>query len=62
MRCPDKVRFETKAKARRAARRLHHFGNERVRPYRCPECDNWHLTSADAESRAHHRAVARGAP
>ncbi len=60
MKCSEKVRFETKAKAKRAARRLHHFGNDKVRPYRCPECRYFHLTSADAESRAYHRAVTRG--
>ena len=55
MKCVDKTRYETKAKAKLAARRNHHFGHARGRPYRCPECGWWHNTSADAEARSYHR-------
>ena len=62
MRCAEKVRFETKAKARLAAGRYHQYGNARGRPYRCPECGCWHLTSAGAELRSLLRAKRRLAP
>lgn len=59
MTCQEKRRYETKARAKIAARRLHQRGHPRASAYRCPECGFWHLTSANAASRSFLRAKGR---
>lgn len=52
--CLGKVRYETAVMAdlasRGIARRRRH--GERMRSYRCPFCEGWHLTSVRKRSRA----------
>ncbi len=59
--CAEKVRYLTRAYARQAVGRSHSRGRKKTHPYHCPTCGYWHLTSADAESRAYHRAADRKA-
>lgn len=52
--CPTgKKLFAKKSWARDYVKRRPLFRNQR--PYRCPECGLWHLTSADARSRFYIR-------
>lgn len=53
--CVTKKRFESKADAKGNARRYKGRGFGRGRPYRCPTCDQWHLTTVDAASRTELR-------
>ena len=55
MRCEEKKRYDTKEHAKRFARRGRQRGFAKARPYHCPECGLWHLSTADAASRAFHR-------
>jgi hypothetical protein len=57
--CADKVRYDSKAMAKLRARRLHSRGREKSRPYRCPACGMWHLTSTSAAGREYYRALVR---
>lgn len=59
MRCEEKRRYETKGDAKAASRKGRQFGRTWGRPYRCPECGTWHLTTVDAESRARIRERVR---
>jgi hypothetical protein len=47
--------YLSRAEAKQQARRFHSSGRTMARPYRCPECREWHLTTADANGRAFHR-------
>lgn len=58
--CSRKRTYPTRRKAKRAARRLHHFGNALGHPYHCSVCKAWHLTTTSADGRAFHRASVRG--
>lgn len=55
MRCSDKRRYETRHEAKVRAAQVHKHGNPKPRVYRCPECDCFHLTTANADSRAFFR-------
>lgn len=55
MTCSEKRRFISKEDAKRYARRVHSHGNRKNRPYRCPTCRMWHLTTVNAADRAFHR-------
>lgn len=47
--CRDKRRYKTGGAARRALRNVRNYGEKRegkpARPYPCPDCNGWHLTS-----------------
>jgi hypothetical protein len=48
--------------AKKWARRFHWFGTAKGRPYLCPHCGEWHLTTVGAERRAElRRRVREGA-
>lgn len=57
--CVTKKRFESKADAKARARQYKGQGFGLGRPYRCPTCGNWHLTTVDAESRSKLRKLDR---
>lgn len=41
----SKIPYLTRTEARAQARYFNHHGMRQQRPYRCPHCDRWHLTS-----------------
>lgn len=43
--CQDKMVFETRKEAQTAATVAMHQRGIKLRPYKCRECDLWHLTS-----------------
>ena len=43
--CQDKMVFDTKKEAQTAATVALHQRGIKLRPYKCRECELWHLTS-----------------
>lgn len=43
--CLSKVRHPNEDEAIKASRRVNRRYGQRQRPYECPHCDGWHLTS-----------------
>lgn len=41
--CEGKLRYSSKADAKRAAKRQERFGCGRMQPYRCAHCGHFHL-------------------
>ena len=55
MNCAKTI-YPSRKAARQAARRI---PGRRFHAYRCPDCGQFHLTTAAAESRAYHRRQLR---
>lgn len=47
MNCEDKMTFDTEKQAQDAARVADYQRGANVKPYRCTECELWHLSSAN---------------
>ena len=45
MRCEDKKRYSTKARAKQAASRHSKASGIELYVYKCPTCGFWHMTS-----------------
>jgi hypothetical protein len=57
--CSSKKRFSSKVAAKVCATRVRGKGFPKARPYRCPECGMWHLSTCSADDREHHRRARR---
>lgn len=49
MKCEQKKRFTTKARARQAASRAEKIRGIELHVYKCPRCGYWHITSQPQE-------------
>jgi len=49
--CKSKRPFNTKKGAKLGAKRWRKIKGTRLRPYDCPHCDKWHLTSQKPSKR-----------
>lgn len=43
--CARKVSYRSEDQAKHAMSRIHQAGGPKMRPYRCPFCGRFHLTS-----------------
>lgn len=58
IRCKVKRSYSEKRYAKRAAKRA----SAKLRPYECPDCGNWHLTSQRSPSQKQEAVALSGDP
>ncbi len=60
-RCEAKIPYTSRGEAKLEAKRIERYGRGKKRPYECPLCGYWHLTSLDRrESRKARKVVLGG--